>query len=43
MAAESRAQVLSLYRRGLALARQLTDPCARHYAFGRVTHTFRHV
>jgi hypothetical protein len=37
-----RAEALALYRRGLALSRQLTDPCARHYAFGRITHGFRH-
>ena len=40
-AAHAREQALALYRKGLALSRQLADPCARHYAFGRVTHAFR--
>ena len=44
MAAPSAAQqALALYRRGLALSRQLADPCMRHYAFGRITHAFRRV
>jgi len=36
-----RTAVLALYRRGLAYARQLADPCCRHYAFGRLTAAFR--
>lgn len=37
----SRAQTLALYRKSLGLARRVEDPCARHYAWGRVTHLFR--
>ena len=32
---------LRLYRAALRHAHQLADPCARHYAWGRVTHMWR--